>query len=574
LKKIKSLLVFILIMALCASLVTVASAKRNNTKEDDGAEKAAALSADIQTLIDLGLLVGSDEQGVTDTYAKSKPTRIQAFIVYLRLIDELPLFEQFVWHEDDDNFDDHQGHSPFVQKGMAFAKANTKYNWIGSNGRFNPMAHLTAREYAKVLLAALDYEYNKDFSWKTVESFAEGLGLNVPEGAFTFEALATMTVKALNMYVKDSKTQTLMMRLGLNTTPDEAAPTVTDVVLSAPYVAGPPRVSGTVTVYFSEAITTDTIKNAANYAVDLDGSGTDYASEQLSQMKGSSAVPSADRKSVTLTIPDSALSGGVSAGAGVTDITISGLKDTTGNIMETKTYFVRTAAALTVTSTPAAVAVDKLQVTFSNPMKTIDATEFKLYRPDGVTLVAAGSQYTLDSTGKTVTITLGVSLTADAKASDSDTAAVKLAIGTANTKDIFGNAVSGDAAVSIVSTETPAKVTILDRTAPAVVTALPAGTLTAAGTGTIAALVLSEDLTETNRADILTAVQAHITVNAVGTPDDIVVSCDWTTNRLLTVSITHNDNDGMDPDSIVLTAVSADLYDAVGNKAAASQIIK
>lgn len=552
-KRLKSIIIMILAVALCASLLTTASAKHNGKSG-----KKPVLSADIQTLIDLGLLVGSDDRGVTDEYAKSKPTRIQAFIIYLRLIKEAQKLEEYLWHDGDRNFDDHHGHSPYVKKGMAFAKAHPEYNWIGSNGRFNPMAHLTARQYAKVLLAALGYQDGADFTWDTVESVAEGLGLNVPKGAFTFETLASMTVRALSMYVKGT-TQKLIDRLGFD--------------------------------------------------------------------------PATDTTS------------------------------------------------LTVTSAPAAVAVDKLQVVFSNPMKTVDPSEFRLYKPDGVTPVSAGSAYTLDATGRVVTITIAGSLTADAKASAADASPVKLAIGTAHTKDIFGNAVSGEVAVAVTAA-TPATVSVLDKiapavialetqdldkdgyldavrlifnenvkdrtvsaphfnvagygseafrpttagdtadnnvifitfkesgtpdtgitptitytqgtledlagnklasigalaavdkAAPAVVTALPVGTLTAGGATPVAALALSEDLTAESRAAILTAVQAHSTVNDLVTTGDIAVTYIWTTNRLLTVSVTANANGGTNPDTITLSAASADLLDAAGNKTTAAQIIR
>lgn len=676
-KKLKSILTIILVMALCASLFTAAYAKGNGKNG-----KQPVLNDDIRTLIELGLLFGSDADGVTYEYAKSKPTRIQAFIIYLRLMNESEKLEQYLWHEGHDNFDDHRGHSPFVKKGMAFAKAHPEYNWIGSNGRFNPMAHLTAREFAKVLLVALGYTIPEDFTWKTVESFAEKLGLNVPKGSFTFETLAAMTVQALNMSVKGNTALKLIDRLGLNPVTDTVKPAVTDVVLSAPYTAGPPSVDGKVTVYFTEAITSGTLTDLSNYAVDLDGSAAAYTRAQLSPASGASAVPAADRKSVTLTIPGSALQGGVSAGADVTDITISGLKDAADNTMDTITVFVRKAASLTAVSAPAAIAVNKLQVTFSNPMKTIDAGEFRLYKPDGVTPVTAGTGYALDATGKIVTITLASILTADARAAASDPAAVKLAIGTANTKDIFGNTVSGDVAVASVSAATPATVTILDKiapvitaletqdldkdgcldavrltfsenikdstvsahnfdvagysgeafspaaagdtagnhiiyitfkesgapdtgtapaitytqgtledsagnkltstgalattdkAAPAVMTALPVGTLTAGGATSGAALVLSENLTTESRAAVLSAVLAHVTVNDLGTAGDIAFTYAWTANSLLVVSITANANGGTNPDNIVLAAASADLLDAAGNKAAGAQIIK
>jgi hypothetical protein len=73
---------------------------RKTTKKTN---KQPDLSPDIQTLIELGLLLGSDAGGVTYDYAKSKPTRIQAFIVYLRLMNEDQKLEQYLWHDGDDN---------------------------------------------------------------------------------------------------------------------------------------------------------------------------------------------------------------------------------------------------------------------------------------------------------------------------------------------------------------------------------------------------------------------------------------------------------------------------------------
>jgi hypothetical protein len=114
----------------------------------------------------------------------------------------------------------------------------------------------------------------------------------------------------------------------------------------------------------------------------------------------------------------------------------------------------------------AAVDTNKLQVTFSNPMKTVDPTEFKLYRSDGTTPAAVGTAYAVDAAGKIVTITLSGSLAASAKAAETDATTAKLVIGTISTRDIFGNAVSGAVAVPAVSASTPATVTIQDEIAP------------------------------------------------------------------------------------------------------------
>lgn len=439
-KHLKSILVFILITALCASLFTVAYAKHGGGEEDDKNVKNSVLSNDVKTLVDLGLLVGTGKDGVTYEYSKSKPTRIQAFIVYLRLTNQLNIFEQFTYHHGDKNFDDHDGYSEWVQKGMAFAKANPQYNWVGYNGKFNPMAHLTAREYAKVLLTILGY---KDFTWATVESYAEKIGLDVPEGAFTFEEFATMTVQALKLMGK------------ILPDPDKTPPTVTDLVLSTPYKEGPPVVYGQVIMYFSEAMNKDTLKNLSNYLIDLDGvPGT--PGQSLSQIKHSDAVPASDGKSVTLIITDIALKGGI------TKITPSGLTDFVGNLIvpDTNTKTVRIPDALTA-QVPVAIAENELQITFNNPMRPDNtAGDFKVYAADGATLISYGTHYTLDSSDKVVTITLNGILTADAMDPVTKTAAW-LTIGT-NTKDIFGQAVSGIFAAS-------AKVKIDDKIAPSVV---------------------------------------------------------------------------------------------------------
>jgi hypothetical protein len=359
-KKLKNVVVLMLIAALCLSFITVAGAKPGKNKAEEEETATAVLSTDVQTLKVLGILTG-DENGLTPKYTHSETARIQGFILYLRLINRADEAAKFVFKPGGDNFSDHQGQSDYVKNMMAYAKAHPELNWVGSNGRFNPMAHLTAKEYAKIMLAALGYT---DIAWKDVESDAKAMGLTIPTGAFTIETLASMTVRALYLPMKDT---------GLN---------LIDYLAS-------------VNPGF-----------AAKVAL-LGSSG------------GSTSVLTA-------------------AGA-------------------------------------AAVEVSKLQVTFSNPMKAVDPTEFRVYRSDGVTPVSSGYAYTMDATCKIVTVSLSGSLTASAKAAESDQTTAKLAIGTVNTKDIYGNAVSGAVAIPAVTASAPATVTILDKIAPSVA-ALAKGT--------------------------------------------------------------------------------------------------
>lgn len=474
-KKIRRILAIILVMALCASHSAVALAKSNRNHGSDDKHGIgggdSVLSPDVEILKTLGLLIGASKDGLTEEYTKSKPTRMQGFVIYLRLINEEFDMEQFRYKDGDDNFEDHHGHSGYVKKVMAYAKAHPEFNWVGSSGRFNPLAHLTAKEYAKIMLTALGYEYNADFYWNNVESFAEGLGLDVPEGAFRMEELATMTVQTLYTIMKTTGKTLIDYLASVNPdfaakvalleddiTTDTTKPTVSDLVLSAP---------GQVTVYFSEPITVSTLSTLVNYAVDPDGTAAAAGKTLLSELGGAKAVPSADKESVVLTIPGIVITGGTAAGQGVTDITISGLKDAAGNTLDTITRFVRKEAALSVVSA-AAINGNKLQVTFNNPMKTVDPTEFKLNRSDGTTPAAVGTAYTADAAGKVITVTLGSSLTATAKAAETDTTTAKLVIGTSATEDIFGNAVSGAVTVPAVSESTPATVMIQDKIEPAV----------------------------------------------------------------------------------------------------------
>jgi hypothetical protein len=330
-KKIRRITAIILAMALCASLSAVALAKSNKIHGSDdkhgSADSESVLSPDVEILKTLGLLIGASKDGLTEEYTKSKPTRMQGFVIYLRLINQEFDMEQFRYKDGDDNFDDHHGHSGYVKKVMAYAKAHPELNWVGSNGKFNPLAHLTAKEYAKIMLTALGYEYNADFTWSNVESFSEGLQINVPEGAFRMEELATMTVQTLYAAMKTSGQKLIDYLASVNpdfaakvalldedTTTDTTKPAVTDLVLSAP---------GQVTVYFSEPITVTTLSGLENYAVDPDGTATASAKTRLSELSGAKAEPSADKKSVVLTIPGVVITGGTAAGFGVTDVTVS-----------------------------------------------------------------------------------------------------------------------------------------------------------------------------------------------------------------------------------------------------------
>ena len=76
---------------------------------------------------------------------------------------------------------------------------------VGDN-RFDPKAEINAMQYAKILLEALGYQYDVDFTWDQTKAKAEETGLQIKyDGRFTIGALADATVSALSLPLKGEK---------------------------------------------------------------------------------------------------------------------------------------------------------------------------------------------------------------------------------------------------------------------------------------------------------------------------------------------------------------------------------
>ncbi|MCZ8511307.1 plastocyanin/azurin family copper-binding protein [Paenibacillus filicis] len=163
-----------------------------------------ALKTTAQAAADLGVLQG-EGSGVTDAYLAKSTTRLQTAIMYLRLKGQEQAALAF---KGSDNFSDANAVNASNQAILAYLKANPQLGWTGTgNGKFEPLAQITAQQYYKVLLEALGYKQDADFQYENVITYAKSVGLNqiAGAGALRNSNIATATVEALKAQVKGGK---------------------------------------------------------------------------------------------------------------------------------------------------------------------------------------------------------------------------------------------------------------------------------------------------------------------------------------------------------------------------------
>ena len=155
------------------------------------------ISADAKICKDLGMLIG-EGSGVTAQYTAGKPYRMQSAILYLRLKG---LYEEALAFTGTENFSDTKSVYADGQKILAYLKDNPALGWTGyPDGSFKPEASITAQEYYKVMLSALGYIQDLDFTWADVFTFAADKGMSkiTADTDFTIDSLAVATVETLN----------------------------------------------------------------------------------------------------------------------------------------------------------------------------------------------------------------------------------------------------------------------------------------------------------------------------------------------------------------------------------------
>ena len=217
----------------------------------------------------LGILQG-DGAGVTDTYLEKGTERYQAAILYLRLIGKEEEAKAFTG---EDNFDDADLIYAGGQRILAYLKANPELGWTGVGGnKFEPTKPASAQMIYKVLLEALGYKQDVDFTWGETLDFAASVGLteiaDVTE--LTNADVAIALVEGLKAKVKDSD-KTLAEKLVEDGIIDEAVAAEYGLVEVAPATFEVVSASADnlkeVVVVFNRAVDGDTV-NADNIKVD------------------------------------------------------------------------------------------------------------------------------------------------------------------------------------------------------------------------------------------------------------------------------------------------------------------
>lgn len=140
----------------------------------------------------LEILVGPDaDAGVTSAYLATIPSRLQAFIISLRLQG---LDGEALTYNGNDNFID-AGDLQWVvgRNYLAYAKDNPKLGWIGgTDGKFLPNKSIDAKAFYKVMLETLGYKQDLDFTYGDTLKFAEAV--NLLTSASSIEKLKSFTV--------------------------------------------------------------------------------------------------------------------------------------------------------------------------------------------------------------------------------------------------------------------------------------------------------------------------------------------------------------------------------------------
>lgn len=149
----------------------------------------------------LGILQGEGD-GVTDEYLAKATTRIQGTILLLRLLGKE---DEALAYAGQDNFTDVVGNEWYASV-TAYVKANPSIGFVGyPDGSFQPRKVMTGAELYKVLLTALGYIQDVDYTWAQVAQKAAELGLasiDDPSAPITNNDMAVAILEALQAETK------------------------------------------------------------------------------------------------------------------------------------------------------------------------------------------------------------------------------------------------------------------------------------------------------------------------------------------------------------------------------------
>lgn len=223
---------------------------------------------------DLGILKG--DTGIVDNaYLKTRPSRLQAAIMFLRLKG---LEQDALYYSSGSNFKD-AGAIAWVEgrNVLRFLKNHPELGWIGDGTNFHPYNLINSKEYYKVLLESLGYKQiidgDGDFSWSSVLEFAEDKGMYKVADIkdFTVGSLAVATVEALKTKMKDSDRKLIEYLVDIGDVDEDDA-------ISLGLLSGAPDAS----VKAVRAISNSKVEVVFNQSID--GSGAD--DEDLYDIRG------------------------------------------------------------------------------------------------------------------------------------------------------------------------------------------------------------------------------------------------------------------------------------------------
>lgn len=182
-KKIKRSIAAAAILSLCVSGLPV------------NAASSATSSPAVDKLVKAELIRGSG-QGVNAAYLGTKATKIQAAVLYLRLVgleEEALAYQGTGKHLD--SVAGYLKQHPYLQESLA------------ANDRFEPGATLTAEVFAEVLLKALGYEPGADYKQGEAADFAVGKGMKALQvsGELSNRQMAEATAQALVAQLKSGQ---------------------------------------------------------------------------------------------------------------------------------------------------------------------------------------------------------------------------------------------------------------------------------------------------------------------------------------------------------------------------------
>jgi len=206
---------------LAASLLTITWTAQAEEALPSGGSAAPSIAQASDLAAQLGVLRG-DGQGVTEAYLAKSTTRIQAAILYLRLLGKEG---DALAYTGTDTFSDASSAGKANAPVLAYLKNHPEYGWNGTGGnKFEPAAPVTSQQLYKVMLEALGYKSGTDFDYDDTLAFAASKGLSRAAAAAPFKNadLAVALIEALQATVKAGD-KTLFAQLALPPVPAGAA---------------------------------------------------------------------------------------------------------------------------------------------------------------------------------------------------------------------------------------------------------------------------------------------------------------------------------------------------------------